>query len=40
MKEIPSYLKGLAESRARLAGDVERYEAAIEEIGKKLELAD
>jgi hypothetical protein len=36
MKKTPSYLKGLAETRARLAGDVERHERLLGEISEKL----
>lgn len=32
MKKTPSYLKGLAETRARLIGDVARYERLVHEI--------
>lgn len=39
MKKTPSYLKGLAETRARLAGDIERYERVSGEIAEKLVLA-
>jgi hypothetical protein len=39
MKKTPSYLKGLAETRARLAGDIERYERVSNEIAEKLVLA-
>ncbi len=38
-KKTPSYLKGLAETRALLAGDVERYERLIHEIQENLALA-
>lgn len=31
MKKTPSYLKGIAETRARLAGDIERYERLLSE---------
>jgi len=37
MRRTPSYLKGLAETRARLAGDIERYERQRRQLQ---ELAD
>lgn len=36
MRKTPSYLKGLAETRARAAGEVARYAAIIEEVQEKL----
>lgn len=39
MRKTPSYLKGLAETRARAAGDVERYQQILEEVGEKLAQA-
>jgi len=39
MKKTPSYLKGLAETRAHLAGDIERFERVSGEIAEKLVLA-
>jgi hypothetical protein len=39
MRKTPSYLKGLAETRARSAGDVARLRKLYEEIGQKLEEA-
>ena len=39
MKKTPSYLKGLAETRARLAGDVDRGERLLREIQEKLAQA-
>lgn len=36
MKKTPSYLKGLAETRARLAGDVARHERLLGEISERL----
>jgi hypothetical protein len=32
MRRTPSYLKGLAETRARLAGDIERYERTMHDL--------
>lgn len=40
MRKTPSYLKGLAETRARSAGDAVRLRKLYEEIGKKLEEAE
>jgi len=39
MKKTPSYLTGLAETRARLAGDIERYERPLSEIPGKVAQA-
>lgn len=39
MRKTPSYLKGLAETRARVAADVRRYQQLYEEIGEALEKA-
>ena len=39
MRKTPSYLKGLAETRARLASDVQRYEKLLREMGDALHLA-
>ena len=39
MRKTPSYLKGLAETRARAAGDVQRYQHLYEDIGQKLAVA-
>jgi hypothetical protein len=39
MRKTPSYLKGLAETRARAAGDVERYQQILEEVSSKLAQA-
>ena len=39
MRNTPSYLKGLAETRARLAGDIQRYERLLKEIDSSLTLA-
>lgn len=36
MHKTPSYLKGLAETRARAAGEVERYEAVLNDVGARL----
>jgi len=36
MKKVPSYLKGLAETHARSAGDVQRLEKVLIEVNKKL----
>jgi len=36
MRKTPSHLKGLAETRARSAGDVQRLQKLYEEVGKKL----
>lgn len=36
MRKTPSYLKGLAETRARVAGDLARYQELYNEIGQKL----
>lgn len=36
MRKTPSYLKGLAETRARAAGDVERYQEILDEVSAKL----
>jgi len=40
MRKTPSYLKGLAETRARAAGDVQRFKEIYEEIGQKLARAE
>jgi hypothetical protein len=40
VKRTPSYLKGLAETRARAAGDVARYQKLHAEIGEKLQQAE
>lgn len=40
MRKTPSYLKGLAETRARAAGDVQRFKRLYEEIGQKLAKAE
>lgn len=39
MRKTPSYLKGLAETRARAAGDATRLQKLYDEIGQKLEEA-
>jgi hypothetical protein len=39
MRKTPSYLKGLAETRARVAADVRRYQQLHDEIGEALEKA-
>jgi hypothetical protein len=39
MKKTPSYLKGLAETRARVAADVQRYQQLHDEIGQTLDKA-
>jgi len=39
MKKTPSYLKGLAEDRARAAGDVERYVKIAKDVADALETA-
>jgi hypothetical protein len=39
MKKTPSYLKGLAEDRARAAGDVERYVKIAKDVSDALEAA-
>jgi hypothetical protein len=39
VKKTPSYLKGLAEDRARAAGDVERYAQIAEDVARELEKA-
>lgn len=39
MRKTPSFLKGLAETRARLAGEIARYEDLLKDIGASLELA-
>jgi hypothetical protein len=39
MKKTPSYLKGLAEDRARAAGDVERYVKIAKDVADALEAA-
>lgn len=39
MRKTPSYLKGLAETRARVSADVRRYQQLYEEIGEALEKA-
>ena len=39
MRKTPSYLKGLAETRARAAGDVNRLKNIYDEIGQKLTSA-
>lgn len=40
MRKTPSYLKGLAETRARLAGDIERYRSVIEDVGRQMLKAE
>lgn len=40
MRKTPAYLKSLAETRARSAGDAVRFRTLYEEIGKKLEEAE
>ncbi|WP_426178166.1 hypothetical protein [Massilia sp. TWR1-2-2] len=40
MRKAPSYLKGLAKTRARSAGDAVRLRKLYEEIGKKLDEAE
>ena len=40
MRKTPSYLKGLAETRARAAGDVQRFKKLYDEIGQKLAKAE
>jgi hypothetical protein len=40
MRKTPSYLKGLAETRARAAGDAQRFKKLHEEIGEKLARAE
>jgi hypothetical protein len=39
MKKTPSYLKGLAENRARSAGEVARYERIAEDVRALLKTA-
>ena len=39
MKKTPSYLKGLAEERARAAGDVERYVKIAKDVADALDTA-
>lgn len=39
MRKVPSYLKGLAETRARAAGEIARYERLQADIGTRLDLA-
>jgi hypothetical protein len=39
MKKVPSYLKGLAETRARVAADVVRYQRIKDEVGGSLKDA-
>jgi hypothetical protein len=39
MKKTPAYLKGLAEDRARAAGDVERYVKIAKDVADALEAA-
>lgn len=39
MRKTPSYLKGLAETRARVAAEVQRYQKLQEEIGQVLDTA-
>src|SRR4051812_13865695 len=39
MRKTPSYLKGLAETRARVAADVERFQQIQQEVAQKLEQA-
>ena len=39
MKKTPSYMKGLAEDRARAAGDVERYVKIAKDVADALEAA-
>jgi len=39
MRKTPSYLKGLAETRARVSADVRRYQQFYDEIGEALEKA-
>ncbi len=39
MRKVPSYLKGLAETRARAAGDVSRLKALHDEVGGRLAKA-
>lgn len=39
MRKTPSYLKGLAETRARVAGDIRRYEQLFSDISQALEKA-
>lgn len=36
MKKVPSYLKGLAETRERVAADVLRYQRILDEVGASL----
>lgn len=40
MRKTPSYLKGLAETRARAAGDVQRLQQIYQEIGRHLARAE
>jgi hypothetical protein len=39
MRKTPSYLKGLAETRARLASDIQRYDRLLKEIAASRDLA-
>lgn len=39
MQKTPSYLKGLAETRARAAGEVERYSALLNELQTRLDIS-
>lgn len=39
VRKTPSFLKGLAETRARLAGEIARYEELLKDVGASLELA-
>lgn len=36
MRKTPSYLKGLAETRARVAGDVPRYQKIHDDVWQRL----
>ena len=36
MRRVPSYLKGLAETRSRAAGELQRFQQLYDEIGRKL----
>lgn len=40
MRKTPSYLKGLAETRARVAGDLQRYEKQHPQLEVKLKAAE
>lgn len=40
MKKIPSYLKGLVETRARAAADIERLRRTAGEVAAELEMAE